>query len=244
MSAHWVGYLALGMTCAWGQGYPGGGGGYSGGSGIGYGGNGGLAIARVNAAPSGFGGGQGGFAGGNQALGAGGGFGGSGGGLHGVTRRSFMAEPNTIAAQFFSTGGVPLAIPGAAGTGGYGGYGGVGSFGANRPRLSSGPQLPPRLLNGRPNRGAGHRELAKRGLPHQRTTAGYAASGHAGELVSGEPERPALTAMQMAGVAPADVPPSPVEAASRPASTPARATSAEVQSRHPRSLNPWQALAR
>ncbi|MBE7502396.1 MAG: hypothetical protein HS113_19350 [Verrucomicrobiales bacterium] len=90
------------------QGYGGANAGY-GGQTSGWGGTSGASMARVAVAPMGAGGaGQGwGNAGGGQSLA--GGFG--GGGLHGVTRRTFMLEPNMIAAQFFTSAGVPLAPP-------------------------------------------------------------------------------------------------------------------------------------
>lgn len=88
------------------QGYGGSNAGY-GGPTSGWGGSSGASIARVAVAPLGAGGGGQGWgnAGGGQSLA--GGFG--GGGLHGVTRRTFMLEPNVIAAQFFTSAGVPLA---------------------------------------------------------------------------------------------------------------------------------------
>jgi hypothetical protein len=79
---------------------------------MGSGNFGGAAIARVTVAP----------------VGGGVGFqngGGGGGGLHGVTRRTFMAEPNSVATQYFGSGGVRLpggTSPSVAGPAGQGAY--------------------------------------------------------------------------------------------------------------------------
>lgn len=97
-----------------------GGGGLSGVGGTSYGG---VIVARVNVAP--YGGGFGMQGGGMGFQGGGMGFqGGGGGGLFGVTRPSFMAEPNTRAAQFFSSAGVRLPVRDVTGVGGTGGAGG------------------------------------------------------------------------------------------------------------------------
>lgn len=94
------------------QGYGGSNAGYAGPT-SGWGGSSGASIARVAVAPMGAGGGGQGWgnAGGGQSLAGGVG----GGGLHGVTRRTFMLEPNVIAAQFFTSAGVPLAPPATVG---------------------------------------------------------------------------------------------------------------------------------
>lgn len=94
------------------QGYGGSNAGY-GGPTSGWGGSSGASIARVAVAPLGAGGGGQGW--GNASGGPGFGGGSGGGGLHGVTRRTFMLEPNVIAAQFFTAGGVPLASPATVG---------------------------------------------------------------------------------------------------------------------------------
>ncbi len=83
---------------------PMGGGTASGYGGGGYGG--GAMIARVAVAPNGFNNGL-------QGLGGGG-----GGGLHGVTRRTFMGEPNALASQFFQSAGVPVGGTPMLGTAG------------------------------------------------------------------------------------------------------------------------------
>lgn len=102
--ALWAGQASLLAQYA-----PMGGGAVGGGYGGGYGGGGygiGPTIARVAVAPNG-------FSPGLQGLGGG------GGGLHGVTRWTFMGEPNALASQFFQNAGVPVGgIPAAGAVGG------------------------------------------------------------------------------------------------------------------------------
>lgn len=106
------------------QGYGGANAGY-GGQTSGLGGYGGASIARVAVAPMAAGGGAQGWSNGGGAQGFG------GGGLHGVTRRTFMFEPNLIAAQFFNSAGVSVASPATPGASTA--YGAPGGF-ATAPR--------------------------------------------------------------------------------------------------------------
>lgn len=121
---------------------PMGGGAIGGGYSSGYGGGGygiGPTIARVAVAPNGF----------NNGLQ---GLGGTGGGLHGVTRWTFMGEPNALAAQFFQSAGVPVG-----GTPAFGAPGSQSISGYANNRLAAAapltaepkePALPPATLAG------------------------------------------------------------------------------------------------
>lgn len=165
----------------------------------GAGGQGGAAIARVAVAPSGFAGGAGGFGGGQGGL-AGGtqGFAGGGGGLHGVTRRTFMPEPNMIAAQFFGAGGVNVVPTTGAGAG----VGGSAYYGAGLPasgRLArlAGQPVPPR----RAVVVVQHRQAPLRRTLHAATTVPMGAAGtQPAEVAAPEPS---FSPEQMAGVQPA-----------------------------------------
>ena len=161
---------------------------------------GGAAIARVAVAPSSFGGG--GF-GGGQGASAGGaqGFGGSsgGGGLHGVTRRTFMAEPNMLAAQYFTLSGVNVAPATAPSLG----TGGATFYGAGIPGTRQASRLAVRTPTMRPSRAAAPPQVAGRAgngfnAAPVVATAGIQASA---EVAVSEPT---LSATQMAGVMPAD----------------------------------------
>lgn len=108
----------------------------------GYGGGGygiGPTIARVAVAPNGF----------NNGLQ---GLGGTGGGLHGVTRWTFMGEPNALASQFFQNAGVPVGgTPafGSAGSAAFPGYANYQLAGAARvPPKPKEPALPSATLAG------------------------------------------------------------------------------------------------
>lgn len=183
--------------------------GQAGGSGAGYGGYGGgsgAAIARVAVAPSSFGGGFGGFGGGQAGFGGGAqGFGNAGGGgLHGVTRWTPMAEPNLIAAQFFSAGGVnigPALAPGAT-LGGSGFFAAETPTGRRNPRLATAVPAPrqPRPAI-RPPSAARRPYLALEGMQDGLTRRAPQA---AEPVQSTPPAQPALTAAQMAGVMPAE----------------------------------------
>ncbi len=103
-------------TVAWSQNYWGAGAAGSGPAGGAGGWGGGPTVARVNVAPLG-------GAGGLAAGGAGGAWmgnvGQAAGGLHGVTRPTFMSEPNAVAARFFGSAGVG-GLPPTVGTAGGG----------------------------------------------------------------------------------------------------------------------------
>lgn len=191
--------LAMGVSlpAAWAQGY-----GQAGNSTArfgGAGGQGGAAIARVAVAPGGFAGGAGGFGGGQGGL-AGGtqGFAGGGGGLHGVTRRTFMAEPNMIAAQFFGAAGVNVVPTTGAGAG----LGGSGYYGARLPtngRLArlAGQPVPPRQAAVVVQ----HRQAPVRGTRHLATAVPVRPAGT--ETAEVPVPEPSFSPAQMAGVQPA-----------------------------------------
>lgn len=177
-----------------------------GGSYGGGGAGGGAALARVAVAPGGYGGASGagsGLAGSTQGAGASG-----GGGLHGVTRWTPMAEPNAIAGQFFSSGGV--SFPGAAGfTPGGGRQGGYGVARSTNPS-------DPRLLRNRrlaQTKAAEPPASISRGTVASWTTASPAGLPARGDFRASAGVVPApasaaatatLTAAQMAGVQPSD----------------------------------------
>lgn len=160
---------------------------------------GGAAIARVAVAPSGsggggFGGGQSGFAGGTQGFGNSGG----GGGLHGVTRRTFMAEPNILAAQYFTVSGVnvaPVAAPGLGTTG-------AGFYGAGAPANRQTSRLAVRTPTMRPSRVAAPTQMA--GRSGNRSTAAPPAVTAGIQAAEEAATAPAFSATQIAGVMPAD----------------------------------------
>lgn len=164
------------------------------------GGQGGAAIARVAVAPGGFTGGAGGFAASQQGGLAGGtqGFAGGGGGLHGVTRRTFMAEPNMIAAQFFGAGGVNVVPTTGAGAG----VGGSAYYGAGLPangRLArfAGQPVPPR----RAAVVVQHRHAPVRATLHPATGVAVGTAGN--QLAGVSAPEPSFSPAQMAGVQPA-----------------------------------------
>ena len=186
--------------------------GQAGGSTGGYGGSGssgGAAIARVAVAPGGlsgggggFGGGQGAFAGGMQGLGNAGG----GGGLHGVTRRTFMAEPNTLAAQYFSAGGVNLGPAAGLGTAG----GGAAYYGAGAPANRQNRRLAMHPAMTRSPQLAVRSPLPPR--PGELRPVASGATIAAAHAPEDSPAEPAVSATQMAGVMPAESPPAPAPA--------------------------------
>lgn len=100
-----AGVIGLGTALA--QGVPGAGYGANAQLGAGYGA---VTVARVSVAPIS----AGGWTGGAGVAGPGG-AGAGGGGLFGVTRRTYMAEANAVAAGFFRSAGVPLNTPAATG---------------------------------------------------------------------------------------------------------------------------------
>ena len=190
------------LACASAAGLQAQGYGQAGGSTGGYGGSGssgGAAIARVAVAPGGFGGGGSGFGGGQNALAGGAqGFGNAGGGgLHGVTRWTPMAEPNIIAAQFFSAGGVNVApatgLGTLAGGSGYSGAGAPARGPISRLAVRTPARRPPLAALGAPLR------VRPGNLPQASSRAATAAA-HAPEEAAAEP---ALSATEMAGVMPA-----------------------------------------